>query len=367
MTGPADNGGEPPVVFVDFSHLGRHVTGIERVTIELFERVTFPGADVRPVRAKGTLGMVLAQHVLLPLKALWHPRARFVFPGFPPSPLFIFVRERVIYYVHDAFLITRPKDLNARARLYMARPFKLAVGGLKYFLTNSLKTRAEIEPFVARDAAIALYRPTVGNVFGLDASARAMPRPQGRPLRIVSMGTVEPRKNYGAAARILTALRSRGAPDAELHIVGRAGWGEDAAHLRATPGVKLHGYMATPDVKALIESADLYLCTSHDEGLGLPLLEVQYAGLPVVAPDARVFKEALGDSGVYIDPERPDDAAERIAGLMSNADGRAAAARAAAGNLARWNMAAEEDFARVRALMAAPLDGPLMAATRETV
>jgi hypothetical protein len=198
------------------------------VTIELFERVTFPGADVRPVRAKGTLGMVLAQHVLLPLKALWHPRARFVFPGFPPSPLFIFVRERVIYYVHDAFLITRPKDLNARARLYMARPFKLAVGGLKYFLTNSLKTRAEIEPFVARDAAIALYRPTVGNVFGLDASARAMPRPQGRPLRIVSMGTVEPRKNYGAAARILTALRSRGAPDAELHIVGRAGWGEAA-------------------------------------------------------------------------------------------------------------------------------------------
>ncbi len=367
MTEKPEGRGDLPVVFVDFSHLGRHVTGIERVTIELFEKVVFPGADVRPVRARGTLGMVLAQHVVLPLMALIYPRARFVFPGFPPSPLFVFARERVIHYVHDAFLITRPQDLNWNARLYMAWPFNRAVTGLRYFLTNSEKTRAEIRAYVPGDAAITLYRPMVQNVFGLDATGRSHPRLAAAPIKIVSMGTVEPRKNYSAAVAILTALRAGGARDAELHVVGRAGWGEDAALLRSTPGVTLHGYLDRADVKALIETADLYLCTSHDEGLGLPLLEVQFAGLPVVAPDARVFREALGVSGVYIDPAHPDAAARTLLNLVAEPAARVEASRAAALNLARWNAAADEDLARVRALLASPMDVPLIAAAREGV
>lgn len=362
-----DGARERPVVYIDFSHLGRNVTGIERVTIELFEKVIFPGCEVRPVRSRGTLGMVFTQHVLLPLKALTDARARFVFPGFPPSPLFAFARERVIHYVHDAFLITRPQDLNARARIYMAWPFKRAVSSLRYFLTNSEKTRAEIGPFVSADAAITLYRPKVHNVFGLDAATRSAARVAGAPIRIVSMGTVEPRKNYAAAVAILSALRAAGAADAELHIAGRAGWGKDAALIGSTPGVTLHGYLETAAVKSLIEGADIYLCTSHDEGLGLPLLEVQFAGLPVVAPDARVFREALGSSGVFIDPAQPHAAARTILDLVAHEPGRADAARRAAQNLARWNAAADEDLARVRAIIAAPIDLPLAATAHESV
>ena len=365
MTAEQQGSGGRAVVYIDFSHLGRHVTGIERVTIELFEKVVFPGADVRPVRAKGTVGMMLAQQVVLPWKALLHRRARFVFPGFPPSPLFGFMRERAIHYVHDAFLITRPQDLSTKARLYMAWPFRRAVTGLKYFLTNSEKTRAEIEPFVSGDAMIMLYRPKVQNVFGLDAQARNQPRTAGAPLKIVSMGTVEPRKNYTAAVAILRALQSAGAPDAELHIVGRAGWGEDASLLRSAPGVTLHGYLETAEVRALTESADLYLCTSHDEGLGLPLLEVQFAGLPVAAPDARVFHEALGASGLFIDPAAPDRAAQSILELVADPARRALAVRSALENLARWNAAAEEDLARVRALLASPVDVPVTMVVNE--
>ncbi|MCU0730330.1 MAG: glycosyltransferase [Hyphomonas sp.] len=364
MMRPAPGDRERPVVFLDFSHLGRHVTGIERVTIELFEKVIFPGCDVRPVRATGTLGMIWAQQVLLPLTALFNPRARFVFPGFPPSPLFVLARDRVVHYVHDAFLMTRPQDLSAKARLYMAWPFRRAVMGLRHFLTNSEKTRAEIMPFVADDAAITLYRPKVHNVFGLDASQRTVAREPAAPIRIVSMGTVEPRKNYAAAVAILAALRDAGAPQAELHIVGRAGWGEDTERLKSATGVTLHGYLDTADVKALIENADLYLCTSHDEGLGLPLLEVQFAGIPVFAPDARVFREALGASGVFIDPARPDIAARTILDVVGDTAGRGEAARAALANLARWNAAADEDLARVRMLLAAPVEGSLTAVAR---
>ena len=83
-------------VYLDLTHVGRHVTGIERIAIELFEKAQFEGAEIVPVRAKGLVSLVLRQQLLFPLLALLHPKAIFVFPGFPPSPLMRLWRNRVV-------------------------------------------------------------------------------------------------------------------------------------------------------------------------------------------------------------------------------------------------------------------------------
>lgn len=340
----ADQTSGPPFatrVYLDLTHLGRHVTGLERISIELFERAAFRGADVRPIRAHGVISMILRQQILLPLLALLNPRAMFVFPGFPPSPLFILARRRVVMYVHDLFLITRRQDLGLKARLYMAWPFRLAVTHLRSFLTNSEKTRTELVPFAAADAEIDLYRPTVRNVFDLVPRTTPPDQPM-EALRLVTLGTVEPRKNYAAAAAIVDALAARGWTDVRLDIIGREGWGNATALLRDNPRIRLRGYLSAAEAKATIEDADLYLCTSHDEGLGLPLLEVQFAGLAVAAPDAPVFREVLGQSGIFIDPADPDAAAATIAKRLSTS-GRRDAAVASLSNVARWNAAAQRD------------------------
>ncbi len=95
--------------------------------------------------------------------------------------------------------------------------------------------------------------------------------------------------------------------------------------------------------RELLDAADLFICTSHDEGLGLPLLEAQYAGLPIVAPDASIFREVLGISGIYIDPTEPVSAAGRIAAALSGAGWRARYATLAEQNLKRWNALAAGD------------------------
>lgn len=337
-------------VYLDLTHVGRHVTGIERIAIELFEKVEFKNAAVVPVRANGLLSLILKQQLLLPLLALLHPRAIFVFPGFPPSPLMQLFRERVVLYVHDLFLITRSQDLGRKARLYMAWPFRRAVAGLKRFLVNSEKTRAELEPFVAPDATIQLYRPPVGNVFGLTQGSRRQRSDQPRPLRIVAVGTVEPRKNFSYAAAIRDALAREGFADAELDIVGRSGWGGEAEKLAGHAGIRLRGYLPIETARALIEEADIYLCTSHDEGLGLPLLEVQYAGLVVVAPDQAVFREVLGSSGIFIPPDDAGAAAAIIAAALRSPGWRHSSVDRALANLERWNGAAALDAARARAM-----------------
>lgn len=339
-------------VYLDLTHLGRHVTGIERVSIEQFEKVAFDDADLVPVRSNGLLSMIWRQQVLLPLLALLRPSARFIFPGFPPSPLFALARRRVYMYVHDTFLITRRADLSTKARLYMAPQFAIAVRRLKNFLVNSEKTAADLAIHVAADAHIALYRPAVGNVFGLDAARRmTAPRRDG-PLRLVTLGTIEPRKNYAAAAAILDHLQTTIPGGAELHIIGRSGWGEDGERIARHRGVTVHGYLPADDVRRILEDGDVYLCTSHDEGLGLPLLEAQFAGLPVVAPDQPVFREVLGTSGVFIDPSQPMAAADQISALMASAEQRAVHADKARANVGRWNAIARGDLAAAQRIFA---------------
>jgi glycosyltransferase involved in cell wall biosynthesis len=340
-------------VYLDLTHLGRHVTGIERVSIEQFEKVAFDGATIVPIRSKGVLSMVLRQQLLLPALAALHPSAHFIFPGFPPSPLFALARRRVQLYVHDTFLITRTVDLSAKARLYMAPQFKFAVRRLKNFFVNSEKTRADLSPHILADAQIKLYRPAVANHFTLDASHRTALAGKPAPLRLVSLGTVEPRKNYAAALQILDAIRASYDAAAELHIIGRAGWGNDAAAVSAHPGVIVHGYLAEEDVKRVLEAADVYLCTSHDEGLGLPLLEAQFSGLPVIAPDQPVFREVLGQSGTFIDPRHADRAATTIIEITAQPQWRRLHAEAAVRNVTRWNEAAAIDAAAARETFAA--------------
>ena len=143
----------------------------------------------------------------------------------------------------------------------------------------------------------------------------------------------------------------------ELHVVGRPGWGEDHRRLAREPHVKLHGFLPETEARRVIESFDALLCTSHDEGLGLPLIEAQYGGMQVVAPDKPVFREVLGASGLYIDPYDVSGSAASLQARLAEAGWRERARHAAETNIARWNAQARSDHATVLAFLATRLDG----------
>lgn len=338
-------------IYVDHTHLGRHVTGLERITQELFSREALEPLDVVPVTSLGTARMIVTQTFGLPWR-LATSSSLLLCPGFPPSPLLRPFASRVLPYMHDDFLLSRRADLNARAKLYMAAPFRLALRHYPRFLTNSSDTRRKLAVHCRPDAEITLYRPPIRNVFHLEAARRAERDLQPRPLRLVALGTVEPRKNFGAAARIVDALHTNGFSGATLDIVGRQGWGDDWRALVSNPSVTLHGYQPAERVRELLDAADAFICTSHDEGLGLPLLEAQYGGLPIIAPDAPVFHEVLGNSGIFIAPSDPLQAAGQIAAAISSPAWRAQYATLAIENLQRWNGLAASDRDTVIELIA---------------
>jgi glycosyltransferase involved in cell wall biosynthesis len=337
-------------VYVDQTHVGGHITGIERVALELFSPSALPGFDVRPVRSRGLLDMIAGQQLTLPGRAARERGALFVFPGYPPGPLALASRERAFIYVHDTFLLTRPDDLNWRARLYMRPSFALAVRYGRRFLVNSEATGKALRAWTGSRASISLLRPAASDVFQLADLPLERPRHPGSALRLVAIGTIEPRKNYAGAVSIVHALRRAGI-EAELDIVGRFGWGDPGELRDPPPFIRVHGYLNAGVVRQLLAEANALLCTSHAEGLGLPLVEVQHGGVPVVAPEGEVFREVLGTSALFVDPAKPDEAAKAIAAWATRGEvgARAAAARA---NVARWNGLAAQDAERFRQTLA---------------
>ena len=340
-------------IFVDVTHCaeGRAVTGIERVALELFSAQSLSPLPVIPISASGRMQMTWKQSFVLPALLAARRNAILLCPGFPPTPGATAFGPRVLPYIHDLFLITRPGDLNWKARAYMAPSFRLAIKRSPRFFVNSQKTSNELRGFCRPDAQIHLFRPAAANPFSLEAEGRAARTQERGVLKLIALGTVEPRKNLGAAAAILTALRAKGYPDATLDLVGRIGWGAQAETLSRIPGVTLHGFQHAERVRELASAADFFITTSHDEGLGSPPLEAQWAGLPIIAPEAPVFHETLERGGIFINSADPASAAERIAAVVSEPGWRARYGAQSTANVMRWNALCEGDRVAAIALI----------------
>src|SRR5262245_45528695 len=112
-------------VYIDHTHLWRHVTGLERITLQLFSEEALAPLDTVPITASRMAGMLLTQNFGLAGYLMRSPSALLLCPGFPPAPLLHLFGQRVIPYIHDVFLLSRRNDLNWRAKAYLAWPFGL--------------------------------------------------------------------------------------------------------------------------------------------------------------------------------------------------------------------------------------------------
>jgi glycosyltransferase involved in cell wall biosynthesis len=125
----------------------------------------------------------------------------------------------------------------------------------------------------------------------------------GLPQRyVIAIGTVQPRKNYG---RLIEAFASLGLPRSEtaLVIVGRPGWNSAAIESQAAQaGVILAGHVPDDEKAALLAGASAYALPSLYEGFGMPILEAQAAGVPVITSSTSSCPEVAGDGALLVDP-----------------------------------------------------------------
>lgn len=132
--------------------------------------------------------------------------------------------------------------------------------------------------------------------------------PTDRPMTVLAVGNVLPRKNLLVLAAAVRMLRERGI-DAVLRIAGQVPAAGSAVfnELGRIGGewLTVSGYVSEAQLVAAYHEADVFCFPSLYEGFGLPVLEAMTAGVPTLVSDATALPEAAGDAGLLVDPHEP--------------------------------------------------------------
>lgn len=176
------------------------------------------------------------------------------------------------------------------------------------------------------------------------------------------MGTLQPRKNLDRLITAYERLCARQAVTWDLVLAGGAGWLSEPilAQARRSPyaaRIHLPGYVPEEERPALLAGACFFCFPSLYEGFGLPVLEAQELGVPVMTsahttdrtgkPDNNALPEIAGDAALLVDPTDVEAIAQAMLALSRDETLRLRLIEAGYANVRRfsWEKAAAETLA----------------------
>ena len=166
------------------------------------------------------------------------------------------------------------------------------------------------------------------------------------------VGTLQPRKNLTRLIRAYHRLGQHHALDWDLVLAGAGGQESDSlqrlvVELGLSHHVHFLGYVAEEALPALYANAHFFCFPSLFEGFGLPILEAQTYGVPVMSANNSSLPEIAGDAAILIDPTDVEAMADAMLQLSQDEALRQQLIAAGHDNVKRfsWQKAAQETLA----------------------
>lgn len=140
---------------------------------------------------------------------------------------------------------------------------------------------------------------------------------------ILSVGTLEPRKNLVALIRAYEVLPDSLKGRWPLVVVGGRGWKDEAIRKEMrTLMIKGHlryvGSVPHDKLACLYAAARLFVYPSLYEGFGLPPLEAMASGTPTVVSNRASLPEVAGAAATLIDPDDEQSLARTLESLLED-------------------------------------------------
>jgi glycosyltransferase involved in cell wall biosynthesis len=186
---------------------------------------------------------------------------------------------------------------------------------------NSTTTR-DIVTGLGVDPGLTAVAPPAGDQFDPDLDDGTIEhRARERPLRVVFVGNVTPRKGLKTLIEGLSAAET----DVKLTVVGRSADERYAAAVRRSvrreglaDRVDLAGELSEEELETVLRSSHVLAVPSRYEGFGIVYLEGMSFGLPAIASRAGGATDVVtdGETGVLVDPGN----SAAIAGALTRFD-----------------------------------------------
>ena len=144
-----------------------------------------------------------------------------------------------------------------------------------------------------------------------ESGSCASSRVESGRFQLLQIGT-KPNKNL---RRVIKAVASL---PVDLTVVGTVDPSRRTRLTLEAPRVVFEGRVSNQRLGELFRNADALVIASTTEGFGLPLIEAQASGIPVVASDIVPLREVSGGIALFVDPLDVDSIREGVRCLIED-------------------------------------------------
>jgi glycosyltransferase involved in cell wall biosynthesis len=223
--------------------------------------------------------------------------------------------------VHDLSWRHFPELTTPRGVRWHEAAFERVINSSAHVLVTSNFVAREVEGAGISSKRIAVVRAGSDHLAAADdVGAERLLEEMGidGPF-ILSVSTLEPRKNLARLIEAYGQVRSTVGDHVPLVIVGPKGWGPSIA---PAPGVHFAGHLAEAVLAGLYKRATIFAYVPLHEGFGLPPLEAMASSLPTVVSTVTPSVEST-DACWKVDPTNVDAIVDALSEALGNEAQRA--------------------------------------------
>lgn len=282
---------------------------VSRGKASLLDKYGFRNVDVKELFYGGKILNYLLVRTALPIPVdFFLGRGVYIFPNYKtwyvPFSL-------GITFVHDVAYLLFPESVEPKNLRYLTKNMSRWLNRADKIITISKSSKAELSHFFPKveDKVSVVYLGVDRSVYYKRSSKEVKLVLEKYSLEqdfFLYVGNIEPRKNIIKLIEAYENYADQTPDPAALLLVGGDGWKNEGVVDRIEE-LKIKGYgilrpnryVEDEDLPALYSAAKATILISLHEGYGLPLVEAQACGSPVIASDLPVFHEILSQPGVW--------------------------------------------------------------------
>lgn len=256
---------------------------------------------------------------------------------------------------HDVTYVRHPESYTRLFRLLYRTMTPIMLSRIRSLLTVSNFSKGEISQF---------YNYPENKIFVVPNAVSGAFQP-GPPLRdqpeyLLAVSSPSAHKNFSRMIQAFLMLRDH--DDVQLRIVGGASdvFADDNLQRLASRDSRIRflGRLNDDELIGQYQGATAFVFPSLYEGFGIPPLEAQACGCPVLAANAASIPEVLQASALYFDPMDTTHMAAAMERILADLPLRQSLRRRGLNNVARfsWEESARRVSHRIDTLLNVPSD-----------
>lgn len=242
-------------------------------------------------------------------------------------PLFLPKSCRLAPLVTDLAVYRLPEVYDRSRVLWWRLQYKSVCRRAALFLAISEFTKRELTEILNIPPERIFVVPMacsegLNRVEDADALAAVGKRYELPEKYVLFVGNNNPRKNLERTIQAFDRMKERSGLPHQLIIAGEQGWKFDRE--RALEGVghraevRFIGFVPDEDMPALYSGAELFVFPTLYEGFGIPVLEAQRCGVPVVTSNVSALPETAGAGAEYADPYDAESIADAMRRVLED-------------------------------------------------